>query len=151
VSFVRMQEIRLKLWLNDEADWSIEINGHRHEHVTSEIMEGLVEATLVSAQSVMTNTATRNRRCDGVMSGSKNVPKKAKILEFVVPHEAIEIDLERWLRRVLESNDVLVAALERIRGSYKSMMAGRSVTDAAEILAAVETALKNAERAKNVV
>jgi hypothetical protein len=62
------QEIRFKLSLNDEAGWSIEINGVRHEHVTSEITEDLVEATLISAQSVMTGTATRNNSATSTLS-----------------------------------------------------------------------------------
>jgi hypothetical protein len=35
------REIKISLWHNDESlDWSVEINGHLHEHVTSEVMEG---------------------------------------------------------------------------------------------------------------
>jgi hypothetical protein len=45
------QEIGISLWHNDESlDWSIEIDGLRHEHVTSEIMEALVECALIVAQ-----------------------------------------------------------------------------------------------------
>jgi len=49
------QEIKIFLWHNDESlDWSIEINGQRHEHVTSEILEALVECTLILAQISLT-------------------------------------------------------------------------------------------------
>ena len=47
------------LWINilrnDESlDWSVEINGHLHEHVTIEVMEALVEcAVIVTETSLM--------------------------------------------------------------------------------------------------
>jgi hypothetical protein len=55
----RMQEIKIDLWHNDEAlDWSIEINGLRHEHVTSEIMETLVECAFIVAENSLTRAVT---------------------------------------------------------------------------------------------
>jgi hypothetical protein len=49
------QEIKLALWHNDESlDWSIEINGLRHEHVTSEVMEALVECAVIVAETSVT-------------------------------------------------------------------------------------------------
>jgi hypothetical protein len=49
------QEIKLTCWHNDESrDWSIEINGLRHEHVTSDVMEALVECALIHAQMSLT-------------------------------------------------------------------------------------------------
>jgi hypothetical protein len=74
-----------------------------------------------------------------------------KVLPFALPEASIEAQLEAWVDGIKESNDQLVAALERLRDSYKAMMAGGSVTDAEEILVVVEAALKNARRAKNVV
>jgi hypothetical protein len=54
------QEIKISLWHNDESlDWSIEIDGLRHEHVTSEVMEALVECTLIVAQMSLTRALTR--------------------------------------------------------------------------------------------
>jgi hypothetical protein len=49
------QGIEIQMWLNDESlDWSVEINGQRHEHVTGEVMEALVEcAVIVAEASVM--------------------------------------------------------------------------------------------------
>ena len=46
---------------NDESlDWSVKINGRHHEHVTSEVMEALVECALIVAQMSSTRTlATR--------------------------------------------------------------------------------------------
>jgi hypothetical protein len=35
-------------------DWSIEINGLRHEHVTSEIIETLVECAVIVAEKSLT-------------------------------------------------------------------------------------------------
>jgi len=54
-----MQQIKINLWHNDEAlDWSIEINGLRNEHITSEIMETLVECALIIAEKSLTRTVT---------------------------------------------------------------------------------------------
>jgi hypothetical protein len=57
-----MQAINIKMWRNDEEqDWSIEINGLRHEHITSEIMEDLVACALIVAERTLTEAATRHR------------------------------------------------------------------------------------------
>ena len=54
-----MQQIKINLWLNDEAmDWSIEVNGLRNEHVTSEIIESLVECALIVAEKSLTSAVT---------------------------------------------------------------------------------------------
>jgi hypothetical protein len=54
-----MQQIKIDLWHNDEAlDWSIEIDGLRHEHVTSEVMETLVECALIVAEKSLTDAVT---------------------------------------------------------------------------------------------
>ena len=52
---------------------------------------------------------------------------------------------------VFESNDELATALERIRDSYRSLLARKLVKDNDDILALVEAALKNAAKAKNIV
>jgi hypothetical protein len=50
-----MKELKIDLSHNYESlDWSIEINGLRHEHVTSEIMEDLVECALIVAETTLT-------------------------------------------------------------------------------------------------
>jgi hypothetical protein len=56
-----VQGIEIQMWFNDESlDWSVEINGQRHEHVTSEVMEALVEcAVLVAETSVVKVSALR--------------------------------------------------------------------------------------------
>jgi hypothetical protein len=54
-----MQQITINLWHNDEAlDWSIEINGLRNEHVTSEIIESLVECALIVAEKSLAGAVT---------------------------------------------------------------------------------------------
>jgi hypothetical protein len=86
------------------------------------------------------------------MPKSKKPPERVKALEFAVPQEIIERQLEGWVRGVLDSNDELAAALERLRDSYCAMLAGKKpVKDDDEILAQVEAALTQAEKAKNVV
>jgi hypothetical protein len=55
-----MQEIKFRLWRNDEAqDWSVEINGLRHEHVSSEILEDLVETALIVGEEQSMELMTR--------------------------------------------------------------------------------------------
>jgi hypothetical protein len=55
-----IREIRIRLWRNDEAqDWSVEINGLRHEHVSSEILEDLVEAALIVGEEQLMELTTR--------------------------------------------------------------------------------------------
>ena len=54
-----MQQVKINLWHNDEAmDWSIEVNGLRNEHVTSEIIESLVECALIVAEKSLTSAVT---------------------------------------------------------------------------------------------
>jgi hypothetical protein len=54
-----MRQIKIDLWHNDVAlDWSIEINGLRNEHVTSETMEALVECALIVAERSLTSEVT---------------------------------------------------------------------------------------------
>jgi hypothetical protein len=84
------------------------------------------------------------------MTESKE-PTSEKVLEFAVPQEGIERQIEDWLQRIVESNDELVVVVERIRDSYRALLAGKPVKDNDEILAQVETALQNAEKAKNIV
>jgi hypothetical protein len=45
-----MREIHIKLQRNDELkDWSMEINGRLHEHVTDEGLTDLMEGALIVA------------------------------------------------------------------------------------------------------
>ena len=55
-----MQQIKINLWHNDEAmDWSIEVNGLRNEHVTSEIIESLAECALIVAEKSFNKCSNR--------------------------------------------------------------------------------------------
>jgi hypothetical protein len=55
-----MEEITIRLWRNRAGDdWSLEINGQRYEHVSTEIMENLVECALIVAEGSRINMSTR--------------------------------------------------------------------------------------------
>jgi hypothetical protein len=57
-----IREIKIRLWRNVEAqDWSVEINGLRHEHVSSEILEDLVEAALIVGEEQLMELTTRRQ------------------------------------------------------------------------------------------
>jgi hypothetical protein len=54
-----MKKLKIDVWHNDEAlDWTIEINGLRHEHVTSDVMEALVECALIVAETSVPKALT---------------------------------------------------------------------------------------------
>jgi hypothetical protein len=47
-----LEIIEIHIWRNDESfDWSVEINGQRHQQVTSEVMEALVECAVIFAET----------------------------------------------------------------------------------------------------
>jgi hypothetical protein len=47
-----MQKLEIMLWMNDKRDdWSIEVNGLLHEHVSSRVVEDLVECAVLVAES----------------------------------------------------------------------------------------------------
>jgi hypothetical protein len=75
-------------------------------------------------------------------------PKKPpdRVIEFADSQAAIDGLLEAWLPRVVESNDILTAALLRVRDFY---LAGAPPAAADGVLAAVELALERAARAQN--
>jgi hypothetical protein len=55
-----MQEIRIKLWHHDEEnDWSAEVYGRLHKHISSETVDELVEYVLVAAQQALLEPETR--------------------------------------------------------------------------------------------
>ena len=82
------------------------------------------------------------------MSHAKK-PLNDKVLEFTVPQDGIGPQLVSWVRGVVKSNNELVPALERLRRSYKMLLAGKPVTDAEEVLWQVDGALNGAEASKN--
>jgi hypothetical protein len=81
------------------------------------------------------------------MSNTKESQAK-RVLEFVTTQDDVERQLLNWIRGVVENNNKLVQALERLRHSYRILLAGRPITDAEDVLWQVETALEDAERLK---
>lgn len=74
-----------------------------------------------------------------------------KVLPFVTPQLSLEGRLEKWFRGVMQSNEDLMAALERLRDAYKVRLADRPVTEADQVvLLAVEVTLNNARNAKTL-
>jgi hypothetical protein len=45
-----MQQLDVRLWINGADDWSVELNGLRHEHISSQVVEDLVECALILAE-----------------------------------------------------------------------------------------------------
>jgi hypothetical protein len=84
------------------------------------------------------------------MTNAKN-PTDKKLLGFPGSDDSVERKLFSWIRGVVQSNDQLVDALERMRRSYNLLSAGGSVPDVAEILWQVEIALRDAERSRNAL
>jgi hypothetical protein len=62
------------------------------------------------------------------------------LVAFVDSQAAIDGTLEAWLPRLIESNEILVAALERLRNLFS---AGEPV-DTGKVLSEIETALERA-------
>jgi hypothetical protein len=121
-----MKELNLQIWRNEEpGDWSVSINGVRHEHVTAQTLEDLVEhAVIVTEKSLVGPTL--------VSSGKVAPPPEARIQELA------------------QSNDDLATALERLRDSYSQLLAGKPVKNVDEVWAQGEAALRKAAKAKNV-
>jgi hypothetical protein len=78
-------------------------------------------------------------------------PLKKKLLTLPVPQDDVETKLLTWIRGVVWSNYDLIGTMKRLRHSYKALLAGKSVTDAEEILWQVKVALMDTERSKNVL
>jgi hypothetical protein len=57
-----MQEIRIKLWRHDKDDWSIELHGRLHKHISSVTVDQLAEYALVAAQQELDQTGPRALR-----------------------------------------------------------------------------------------
>jgi hypothetical protein len=61
-----MREINIKLWRNEELhDWSMEINGRFHEHVSNEGLTDLVEGALIVAAKSLIQPSVSGRRLQG--------------------------------------------------------------------------------------
>ena len=93
--------------------------------------------------------AARNNRtvCKGFMPDTTRAP--AKVLQFEQSKASIEGELEKWFRGVMQSNHDLMSALERLRDSYRRLLAQRTVTEVdTAVLMAVEVTLRNARNAR---
>jgi hypothetical protein len=63
---VAMREIHIKLQRNDELkDWSMEINGRLHEHVSDEGLTDLVEGALIVAAKSLIHSSGNARALQG--------------------------------------------------------------------------------------
>jgi hypothetical protein len=130
-----MKELNLQIWRNEEPeDWSIAINGVRHEHVTTQTLEDLVEhAVIVTEKSLVGPT----------LVSSGNVPPPA------VPQGVIQRQ-EARIQELAQSNDDLATALERLRESYSQLLAGKPVRNVDEVWEQGDAALRKAAKAKDV-
>src|ERR1700692_2020559 len=71
-------------------------------------------------------------------------PRNAgKLLSFPLSTTVPEAAAQNWDLRILETRDNLVNALDYLRDEYNAMLAGKATTAADEILARVETILRN--------
>ena len=113
-----MREINIKLWRNDRAeDWSIEINGLRHEHVCAQEMEDLIEAAVSIAEKSLTDEQRGAFYRSEILSelGSPST----KWVEVTEPQSAIEHQLDQWIKQVSETNNELATALNRLKLSFE--------------------------------
>jgi hypothetical protein len=131
-----MKELNLKIWRNEEAgDWSVVINGLGYEHISSQILEDLVECAVIVAENSLTGPT---------LVGSGNAPSPA------VPQEIVQEQTEGRIQGLVQSNDDLATALERLWESYNQLLAGKPVKNVDEVWAQGKAALRNAAGAKNV-
>jgi hypothetical protein len=84
------------------------------------------------------------------MTHTTRYPKKKPLL-FPVPQDDVEERILTWIRGIVQSNHQLVGVLERLRHSYKALLAGKPVTDSEKILWQVEVAVKDAEKSKKAL
>ncbi len=76
-----------------------------------------------------------------------NPPEKpGKVIEFAQPQQHAVVRIEAFMGRLIESSDVMVAALVRLRDFY---LAGAPPLAADKVLAQVAAALEMAERTRN--
>jgi hypothetical protein len=122
-----MQELHVQISRNAEAeDWSVVINGLRYEHISSQILEDLVECAVIVAENSLSGPA------------------------LVAPEPVLQDQTEGRIRSLVQSNDDLATALERLWESYRQLLAGKPVQNVDELWAQGKAALSQAARAKNV-
>jgi hypothetical protein len=130
LTFLQMKELHLQIWRNQEAaDWSIVINGLRYEHISSQILEDLVECSVIVAENALV----------GPTLVSRSEPAPAEQGQ----------QTENRIRSLVQSNDDLATALERLWDSYHQLLAGKPVKNVDELWAQGKAALDQAAKAKN--
>lgn len=56
-----MQEIKIKLWRHtEEKDWSAEVYGRLHKHISTKTVDEMVEYVLVAAQQALLDPGAHN-------------------------------------------------------------------------------------------
>jgi hypothetical protein len=129
-----MKELHLQVSRNEEtADWSVVINGLRYEHISSEILEGLVECALIVVENSLIGPTL-------VGSGTSSAPSQ----------EIVQEQTEGRIQGLVQSNDDLAAALQHLWESYNQLLAGKPVKNVDELWAQGKAALTKAARAKSV-
>jgi hypothetical protein len=130
LTFLQMKELHLQIWRNEEAgDWSVVINGLRYEHISSQILEDLVECAVIVAE---------NSLIGPTLVGSDTSPAG--------PQE----HTEGRIQGLVQSNDDLATALEGLWESYNQLLAGKPVKNVDELWAQGKEAMTKAASAKNV-
>jgi hypothetical protein len=66
-----------------------------------------------------------------------------KLLSFPLSPPVPKAAAQNWDLRIVETRDNLVNALDYLRDEYNAMLAGKATTAADEVLARVETILRN--------
>ena len=55
-----IEEIQLTLWYHEEKEeWTLEVNGALHNHVSSKVIDDWVEYAVVAAQQALIESAYR--------------------------------------------------------------------------------------------
>jgi hypothetical protein len=79
----------------------------------------------------------------------KQVNATGKVLPFVTPQSSHDGKLEKWFRGVIQSNQDLMTALERLRDSYQALLKEKPFHEADQaVLLAVQITLNDARKAR---
>jgi hypothetical protein len=74
-----------------------------------------------------------------------------KILKFAPPQPTAEGKLEKWFRGVVQSNQDLMTALERLSDSYKELLGDKPLSEKDQVvLLAAQITLSNARNAQSL-
>lgn len=71
-----MRTLNIKLWHHgDTQDWSVEINGVLHSHVSSMTVDALTEYAVVYAQQLLAHPGTAFAEC-GSQGGERSLGRE---------------------------------------------------------------------------